>query len=218
VVVSSFQDFKDKLRLYVRQFDERDLRWSYFIMIGVVLVCAAIHWFFRDNHGWTVWPFALSIAIMVLINEAADRAGQGVPPLQVYGFFIGAIAVILITVVALSAVNPLIILVGLGGLLYYCGRGYMEGRRREQIIASRLAEGLCVHCGEPADFEAGNCENCGEDPNPGASQLRNVQAASSKYRDPAKLRAVLKQESLAASAGRKEQALINKRRSNKPRK
>jgi len=215
--VHAFEKLRSRAALYLSQFDETDLRWSYLIIGAGVLVCAAINWFLRDSHGWTVWPFAAAIGIMVMINEAADRAGQGVPPLQVYALFGGAMVVVFATMFLLSAINPLIILAGMGGLVYYCGRGYMEGRRREQMIAGRIAEGLCVHCGEPADYSAGYCEHCFEDPNPSATQLARVQAVSLKNVDPARMRATIKQESLGASASRKEQALLAKRRAGKPR-
>jgi hypothetical protein len=215
--MDTWQNVKSRAALYFAQFDETDLRWSYLIIAAGLLVCTLVNWFFRDNHGWTVWPFAAGIAIMVLINEAADRAGQGVPPLQVYAFFIGAMVVWLGTMILLSAINPLIIVAGMGGLFYYCGRGYVEGRRREQLIAGRVAEGLCVHCGEPADYSAGYCEHCFEDPNPSATQLARVQAVALKSRDPARMRATIKQESFGASASRKEQALLARRRAGKPR-
>lgn len=215
--MDTWQKVKSRAGLYLSQFDETDLRWSYLIIGSGLLVCGAINWFFRDSHGWTVWPFAACIGIMVLINEAADRAGQGVPPLQVYGFFVGTMVVFFTTIIVLSAINPLIIIAGMGGLLYYTGRGYIEGRRREQFIAGRIAEGLCIHCGEPADYSAGYCESCFNDPNPSATQLSRVQAVARKGADPARMRATIRQESLGASASRKEQALLAKRRAGKPR-
>lgn len=215
--MNTWQKVKNGATFYLSQFDETDLRWSYLIIAGGLLACAAINWLFRDSHGWTVWPFAACIGIMVLINEAVDRAGQGVPPLKVYAFVVSAMVVYFTTIFVLSAVNPLIIIAGMGGLLYYTGRGYIEGRRREQFIAARIAGGLCVHCGEPADYSAGYCESCFMDPNPSATQLARVQAVARKGADPARMRATIRQESLGASASRKEQALLAKRRAGKPR-
>jgi hypothetical protein len=210
--VSFFREIKKHLVRSADQFDETDLRWSYIIIAILFVVCILINWLFASQHGWTVWPFAAGISVMVLINEAADRSGQGVPPLQVYALFGGSLLAFLVVTLVLSATNIFIILFGFMGLLYYCGRGYLEGKRREQLIAARVSEGLCVHCGEPADYSMGYCEACGNDPNPSVTQLKRVQAVSRKNVDSARIRSVLKQDSLGASARRKEQALIARRR------
>lgn len=205
-----FQEIKKYIGRSAEQFDETDLRWSYIIIAIVLVLCILINCLFA--HGWTVWPFAAGISIMVLINEAADRSGQGVPPLQVYALFGGVLLGFLVLMFVLSATNPFIILLGIMGLLYYCGRGYLEGRKREQLIAGRVAENLCVHCGEPADYSMGYCEACGNDPNPSVTQLKRVQAVSQKNIDSARVRSVLKQDSLASSARKKEAALLARRR------
>lgn len=215
--METWQKVKDTAGLYLSQFDETDLRWSYIVVAAGLLACGVVNWFFRDSHGWTIWPFAACIAILVFIDEAADRAGQGVPPLRVYLFVLAAMVVYFTTIYVLSAINPLIILAGVGGLIYSAGRGYMEGRRRQELIAARVARGECVHCGEPADYSSGYCEHCFNDPNPLATQLSRVQAVARKSADPARVRATIKQESLSSAASRKEQALLAKRRVGKPR-
>lgn len=210
-----FQEIKKYIGRSAGQFDETDLRWSYIIIAIVLVLCILINCVFA--HGWTVWPFAAGISIMVLINEAADRSGQGVPPLQVYAFFGGGLLAFLVVTFILSAANVFIILFGSMVLLYYCGRSYIEGRKREQLIAGRVAENLCVHCGEPADYSMGYCESCGNDPNPSVTQLKRVQAVSQKNVDSARIRSVLKQDSLAASARKKESALMARRRTQRRR-
>ena len=63
-------------------------------------------------HGWTVWPIVLAASLMLLIHEAADRNGVGVPPLMVYSFFGGVVIFWLIGIAVLSLLNPIILLIG----------------------------------------------------------------------------------------------------------
>lgn len=210
-----FQNIRQKLQPYLRQFSIADLRWSYIIVAGMVVVSVLINVIFKSK-GWTIWPFTAETAAVVFIQELVERNTDGMPPLQVYALALGILLVWITVAIALSLTNPIIILLGVGALIYYSLRGYMRIRRKQEMIAQRIDQGLCIHCGQPANPDSGVCENCGEDPNPSDSQLKRVQAYSSKNRNPARMRAVLKQDSLAASAKKKEDALIARRRANRP--
>src|SRR5689334_7665830 len=80
---------KEDLPRALKLFAEHDLRWTYLAMAVMVVGGAVMNLFLP--HGWTVWPFVLAASIMLFINEAADRSGQGIPPLKVYAFVGGAV-------------------------------------------------------------------------------------------------------------------------------
>ena len=88
-------------------------------------------------HGWTVWPFVLAAAILLTIHEMAERNGQGIPPLHVYAFFVAAMTLWLGLVVILSAVNVLVLLLGIGVLGYFAVQGYLKQREKMRVIAAR---------------------------------------------------------------------------------
>ena len=68
-------DAKTQLAEAVRQTAATDLRWSYLIITGLAVVGVAVN--FLLPHGWTVWPVVLAVGLLVMINEASDRNGQG---------------------------------------------------------------------------------------------------------------------------------------------
>jgi hypothetical protein len=212
--VIDFEKLKQQYKLIRSQFSSADLRWSYIVVALLVLVSIVINVILKE--GWTIWPFTAEIVAVVVIHEIAERHGEGVAPIKAYVFAFGVLAAWLGVSILLSVTNPLIILLGMGALIYFCGRGYMRLQAKLEIINHRVNNGLCVHCGEPAHPDSGVCEHCGCDPNPSDSQLKRVQAYSSKNRNPAHMRAVLKQDSLSASAHKKEQALLARRRANRP--
>jgi hypothetical protein len=205
---------KSKITGALREFVELDLRRSYLVIGGMILVGIIVNIFVTK--GWTVWPFIGAASVLVVISEAAQRNGQGVPPLQVYGFFFGAVAVWIIIVLVLSVLNPFIVLAATGALGFYAAKGGItEYQRRAKIDALRKA-GRCIHCGELYDPKSEICENCGDEANPEDTRLARVAAVARQNRNPAKARAALNQPPAGASAKQKEQALLARARQSRP--
>src|SRR5687768_8892372 len=75
---------------------QRDLRWSYLAVFGMVLVGAVVNLIMP--HGWTVWPMVLAAVIMLAMHEAAERTSEGVPPFKAYGLFAAALLAWLVIV------------------------------------------------------------------------------------------------------------------------
>lgn len=200
---------KQQLAEAVRQTAETDLRWSYLIIGAFVLLGVAVNLLLP--HGWTVWPVVLAVGLLVMINEAADRNGQGVPPLAVYALFVAAVVLWLAALMLISAVHPLILLLALAVLGYQCGRGCVKTRAQRQLIDRRRAQGLCVHCGEANEPDQVYCGNCGEVANPDGVRARWSTLTPRNGADVARVRAALEPESSTATARMKEQALLNRR-------
>jgi hypothetical protein len=207
---------KQKLLGALREYIGVDLRWSHLAIGVMILAGVAINCLFANSHGWTVWPFIGAAGIMVFIHEAAERNGTGIPPLHVYAFFFVAVGGWLAIVLLLSVVNPLIMLVGIIGLAFYCGRQYLMQRQVDKEIEIRRKSGRCIHCGEIYDPKRETCENCGEEPNPEDTRLARVAGIARANKDPAKARAALTREAAGASAKTKEQALLARARARRP--
>lgn len=207
--------FKYILREGTRQFIRINLRWSYLAIAGMVVLGAVVN--LTLAHGWTVWPVVLAAGIMLMVHEAAERNHQGVPPLHAYIFFISAMAAWLGTLAVLSAINPVILLIGFIALGYYCTLGYIKDLDRRKTMAQRRAEGLCVHCGHPADYELAMCLHCGREPDPDDAQLKRVGNSPRSSRDKARARQNLTPQPPTASAAKKEQALLARRRTKRSR-
>lgn len=196
-----------------KQLDVTDLRWTHLAILGMVIGGAVINLFLHN--GWTVWPLVMVAALMTAIHEAADRAGQGVPPLTVYACFAGAIILWIGLVMLLSAVNMLVIFAAVLALAYFSIKGWLKTRIRQELIQYRIAHDLCVNCGEPASSDLQYCENCGMEPNPMIAESRRLTESTHRNANAAHARAVLKGEGMGASAARKEQALLAMRRAGK---
>jgi hypothetical protein len=212
--VEAVRWLRDNSPLAAKTWSEYDLRWSYLAVAGLIVAGAGVNLLLAN--GWTVWPVVAVAAILLYVHEAADRNGQGVPPMHVYGLFAAVLLVWMVVVLVLSAVNPVILLLGLGTLAYYCVKGFLRQQEARRLIEHRRANGLCVHCGEPADPAQGVCLNCGEEPNPEVMQLQRVQAVVAKGADANRMRSVLKQEGLSVAARRKEAALLRDRQNRRP--
>jgi len=207
---------KPFLRLGLREYFRTDARASYLIIVGMGVLGVFVNLFLP--HGWTIWPLVIVAEGMLLINEAADRNGVGVPPLLVYAFFSGAILFWLLCVAILSLFNPIILLIGMMVLRYYCIKGYLLQLEQKRVIAKRRQEGCCIYCGHPADYELACCMHCGREPDPDYAQLKRVGFAPRAPDIKQHARAALKSESLAEVARQKEQALLARRlhRKNRP--
>ncbi len=192
------------------------IRWSYVILLALV-ACGLIMNLFLP-HGWTVWPIIGVAGILLFVHEAADRNGSGIPLLYVYALAGVALLTWVAIVMALSVVNPFILWLGILGLAGYCARDWLKQHQHQNLILQRRENGLCIHCGEPATADDGICPNCGQDPDPDGSQAQRIRAVmnnsgggSGGGRAGNHARSVLKGETLAQNASRKESALIANR-------
>ncbi len=146
-----------------------------------------------------------------MVHEAAERNGQGVPPGHAYAFILGGLTVWLTVGMLLSVVNLFVLVLGLIAVVVYGTKGYIEGRKREHLRGRRRADGLCVHCGSRFNAAMEMCDRCGEEPDPLSTQLQRVAGVARNRRNADRARAVIKSETLTATAARKEQALLAKR-------
>jgi hypothetical protein len=192
----------------LREFSWADLRWTYLVTIGLIAIAAAIHLFAHMPYGWTVWPLVPAIAAMVAVNEAADRNAQGVPPLEVYVFFVGAMGVWAIGVILLNCVNIVVQIMAFVALASYVFDGYRKHRRQIELRMQRRQDGCCIHCGEPDQESNSFCEGCGEEPDPERLQLQRISEVVRHGNRNGRARAILQPESHAASAARKERELL----------
>src|SRR4051812_5408234 len=108
-VMSSGQEYKDKAANALKEFYRNDMRWSYWIIGGLIAI-AIVASFFKG--GWQLYPFLFAAGVLSMIHEAADRNGQGVPPLYAYAFLLGGIGIWILVVLIFSFVNPFILFLG----------------------------------------------------------------------------------------------------------
>ena len=207
------QTIKDRLMNEVRQWALLDLRLSHLIVAGAILIGAIINLLLP--HGWTIWPMVLAFGILTYMNEAVSRSGQGIPPLQVYAFFIGAGVAWFVAVLLIMSINPLILILGLAAFVYRISEAILKKRERDRLIAKRRADGVCLHCGGPYDPNAPFCETCGEEPNPDVAILKRVAQIYRSPQDISNARAVLAKTATPSTAASKEQALLDRHRTGK---
>jgi hypothetical protein len=201
------QTLKARIGHLFREYIVLESRPSHLIIGGMIVVGAIINCFFA--HGWTVWPFVLAFGMLTYINEAVDRNGQGIPPIQVYGFFVAVGLVWIVLILLMWSINPLIMILGVGVILYRVVEAFMRQRERERLIATRIAEGVCLHCGEVYDPNASVCPSCWEEPNPDVALLRRVALICRSPQEMARARSVLgRAKAPAGSAASKEAALV----------
>jgi hypothetical protein len=193
----------------VKSYWQQDLRVSHLAIAGLAVAGLIVNLLLP--HGWTVWPLVLAAGLMIMINEAADRAGHGVPPLQVYALFGVIVGVWMLVILVLSALHPIIFVLGMIVLIYYAARGYVKNYTHQKMIAQRREEGQCIHCGEPADPDQTVCPHCGEDANPDAARSKWSTLTAKGAQDRARIRSILKPASAASEASAKEQALLSRR-------
>jgi hypothetical protein len=199
---------KERAGRALREFYNIDMRWSFYVLGGLILLGIAINLIFTN--GWIIWPFLLIAGVMSMVHEAAERNGQGVPPFQVYALFAGVAVGWIVVVMIFSVVNPIVLLVGMIALGYQCARAWVQERERNRLIEARRASGECVHCGQVVTNKNGVCEHCGNEPDPVGTRLRRVANIVNANKDASRARAAIKQPSNHQSASAKEQALIAK--------
>ena len=195
-------------------FRRRDMRWSYGAVAILILIGVLSNIFFR--HGWAVWPFCFAAGAMAMVHEAAERTGQGVPPLYVYGGVIVLLLIWVIFAAIASFLHPVVIFIGFAVLAYQLLRGYIQQRERKRLIDWRREEGLCVRCGEPIDQARATCGACGNEPDP--SQLKRIASVVKNRDDYTRQRSVLTPQRADASVKQREQALVARRRHRQNRK
>jgi hypothetical protein len=212
VDMQSVKEGKDKAFAALKQFYNQDMRVSYFIILGLIIAGIIVNIFWPQL--WIMWPFIFAVAVLSIVHEAAERNGQGVPPLYAYAFLFGVLALwVLIVVLLRVVVNKYVLLFAVIGLGYQCAKAWVQERERTKLIESRRAQGMCIHCGEPIAEKTAVCLNCGQEPDPLGQRMRRITSIVGGKRDTVRARATIKQESLASSASKREQALLAKRAS-----
>lgn len=200
---------KENLGAALAEFAALDLRRSYFYSAGLI-VCGFIVNLFLP-HGWTVWPVVMVVAALLMIDEAADRNGTGVPPLRVYALALSAMAFWLLSALALSAINPFILVGGVAIVAYFGCSGFLRQREIDREFLRRRNNGLCLHCGERFDPRQTFCENCGQEPNPEAARRERVSTISRTPQSIERSKEALAQQARNADVRAKEQALLARR-------
>jgi hypothetical protein len=199
----------DYTRKGFREFGRHDMRWSFIISGVLVVIGAAVNVLLP--HGWTVWPFVAAVGMMLMVHEAADRNGQGVPPMHAYALITSSMSAWLVVVMVLSVVNPIILLAGVIAVAFYGVQGYIKIRERQKLLFQRRKDHLCIHCGHPVNDAVAFCEECGEDPDPLTTQLRRVASMTQNRKNVERARAVIKPEPITAGARRREARLLANR-------
>jgi hypothetical protein len=207
----TFEWIKTRISDAIREYARVDLRASHIIVVAIIVVGAVTN--LLVAHGWTVWPFVGAFGVLTYINEAANRNGQGIPPFQVYGFFFGVVAIWILMVLVLSTLNPVIVVLGVIAVGYRAAQAFIRQRERDRLIASRQADGRCIHCGEVFNPNSMLCDSCGEEPNPDEALLNRVAQIYRSPEEMARTRATLTRK--ATNASSKENALLARRRTGK---
>jgi len=192
----------------LRDFRRKDLRWSYGAVGILILIGVLSNIFFR--HGWAVWPFCFAAGAMAMVHEAAERTGQGVPPLYVYAGVVIVMIVWAILAALASFLHPIVLFIGFVMLAYQLLRGFIQQRERKRLIEYRRDEDLCVRCGEPIDHTRATCAGCGNEPDP--SQLKRIASVVKNRDDYTRSRSVLTPQRADATVKQREQALMARRR------
>lgn len=204
-----YAHLKAELPRTLRDMVRHDLRYSYVVAAGLVVVGLVVQRFIPN--GWSVWPVVFVGGVLAMIDEAADRNGTGIPPLRVIALTIGFLGSWLAMALFLRVVHPLVWVLGIGVAAYYGIRGDMKRRAHLGLMGLRVLRGECAQCGDPVDEGVVDCPHCGELANPDGVRSRWSTLIAQSPAGVARTRAVLKPETGGATARRKEQALIDKR-------
>src|SRR5256885_16185989 len=114
----------ERLSETLRDFQRKDLRWSYGAVAILILIGIFSNIFFR--HGWAIWPFCFAAGAMAMVHEAAERTGQGVPPLYVYAGLVVVLIIWAILAAIASFLHPIVLFIGFAVLTYQLLRGYIQ--------------------------------------------------------------------------------------------
>ena len=197
---------KENAQVVGREFVQKDLRWSYLAIAGMLVVGAAVNVLLP--HGWTVWPLVVAAALLLIVHEAAERNGQGIPPFHVYLLLISGIALWLMVGLLLSRLHPLVLMIGLLIPIYYGTKGYIKQREHARLLAKRRLEGRCIHCGAISDPNMVFCNECGEEADPDRTRLDRVLNIPRSTDAKNRARSALAPAPPTTTAKQKEQALI----------
>jgi len=197
-----------QFRSTIQDIGRKDLRWSYGAVAILIVIGVLSNIFFR--HGWAIWPFCFAAGAMAMIHEAADRTGQGVPPLYVYAGLVVVLIIWAILAAIASLLHPVVLFIGFAVLTYQLLRGFIQQRERKRLIEYRREEDLCVRCGEPIDHARATCGSCGNEPDP--SQLKRIASVVKNRDDYTRSRSVLTPQRATATVAQKEQQLLQRRR------
>ena len=204
-----YQHLRKELPRTLRGLVRHDLRYSYCVAAGLVIVGAIVSRFIP--HGWSVWPVVFVGGLLAMIDEAVDRNGTGIPPLRVIALTIGFLGAWLGMAMFLRVVHPIVWIMGIGVAAYYGIRGDMKRRAHIGLMHMRVARGECAHCGEPVDEGVIDCPHCGELTNPDGVRTRWSTLGGPSAGGVARTRGILIGESGSNTARRKEQALLDRR-------
>src|SRR4051812_35241113 len=194
----------ERLSDTLRDFRRKDLRWSYGAVAILIGIGIFSNIFFR--HGWAIWPFCFAAGAMAMIHEAAERTGQGVPPLYVYSGVVAVLVIWAVVAAIASFLHPIVLFIGFAVLGYQLLKGFIQQRERKRLIEYRREEGLCVRCGELIDQTRATCMNCGSEPDP--QQLKRIASVVKNRDDYTRSRSILTPQRATASVSQREQALL----------
>src|SRR5258705_2203243 len=99
-----------------RDFGRKDMRWSYGAVAILILIGVCSNIFFR--HGWAIWPFCFAAGAMAMVHEAAERTGQGVPPLYVYGGVVAMLVIWAVVAAIARFLHPIVPFIRFPSLAY----------------------------------------------------------------------------------------------------
>lgn len=198
----------ERLSDTVRDFGRKDLRWSYGAVALLIVIGVCSNIFFK--HGWAIWPFCFAAGAMAMVHEAAERTGQGVPPLYVYSGVVAVLVIWAVVAAIASFLHPIVLFIGFAVLSYQLLKGFIQQRERKRLVEWRREEGLCVRCGEPIDQTRATCAACGNEPDP--SQLKRIASVVKNRDDYTRQRSVLTPQRADASVKQREQALLARRK------
>jgi hypothetical protein len=107
--------------------------------------------------------------------------------------------------------GPWLMIVATPPVLWYAGKGYLENRKREQLIEQRRKDGQCVGCGEEIDKSYEVCPYCGLDLDPDSQRLSRVANVARSRANTARGREVIKGAAQFTHAQRRAKALAERR-------
>jgi hypothetical protein len=142
--------------------DDNDMKLPvvWLVVIGMAVAGFFLNIFMRG--GMVVWPFIFAVAVLLIVNDASDRNGVGIPPLQAYGLFFGIIVALILFVALVSTINPWVVVALTIAAAIFVARDWVKRKSKDREYARRRAAGVCVRCctpvGKALDEE---CSNCG---------------------------------------------------------